>query len=162
VRWRSTSSLKRLFAPEVRSAINGWDSAAELFALLPPDFPRWADLAQDQYLEIQTLLTGYLLSSQGDRMLMANSVEGRFPFLDAGVVPLAGSLPPKYKLRVLDEKYVLKRASRGRVPSEIIRRKKQPYRAPDALSFVGPNAPAWVEEALRPERVAQAGIFNPG
>src|SRR5262249_34716127 len=72
VRWRSTSSLKRLFAPEVRSAINGWDSAAELFALLPPDFPRWADLAQDQYLEIQTLLTGYLLSSQGDRMLMAN------------------------------------------------------------------------------------------
>ena len=41
-------------------------------------------LAQDQYLEIRTLLSGYLLSSQGDRMLMAHSVEGRFPFLDDG------------------------------------------------------------------------------
>ena len=52
-------------------------------------------------------------SSQGDRMLMAHSVEGRFPFLDPDVVALANSLPPSYKLRVLDEKHVLKRAAAG-------------------------------------------------
>ena len=70
-------------------------------------------------------------------MLMAHSVEGRFPFLDPDLVELANSLPPAYKLRGLDEKHVLKRAAAGLVPDEIIRRPKQPYRAPDALSFVG-------------------------
>ena len=70
-------------------------------------------------------------------MLMAHSVEGRFPFLDVDVVELANALPASSKLRGLDEKHVLKRAAAGLVPEEIIRRPKQPYRAPDALSFVG-------------------------
>ncbi len=99
-----------------------------------PPFPRSSRpgrlLAQDQYLEVRTLLSGYLLSSQGDRMLMAHSVEGRFPFLDPGVVELANSLPAAFKLRVLDEKHVLKKAAAGLVPDEVIRRPKQPYRAP--------------------------------
>ncbi len=65
-------------------------------------------------------------------MLMAHSVEGRFPFLDPDVARLADSLPPSYKLRVLDEKHVLKQVAKGLVPAEILERKKQPYRAPDA------------------------------
>jgi len=112
------------------------DARSSLLATLPADFPRWSPLAQDQFLEIRTLLSGYLLSSQGDRMLMAHSVEGRFPFLDREVAALADSLPPAFKLRVLDEKHVLKRAAADLVPASIRRRAKQPYRAPDALSFV--------------------------
>ncbi len=81
-------------------------------------------------------------------MLMAHSVEGRFPFLDKDVVALANSLPAAYKLRVLDEKHVLKRARERPRPAEIIARKKQPYRAPDALSFVGRAAPDYVDEVL--------------
>jgi len=130
-------------------------------ASLPSDFGKWSYLAQDQYLEIRTLLAGYLLSSQGDRMLMANSVEGRFPFLDINVVKLANRLPSSYKLRVLDEKHVLKKASLGQVPQAILARKKQPYRAPDALSFVGEDAPSWISEMLCESSVAQAGIFEP-
>ena len=84
--------------------------------------------------------SGYLLSSQGDRMLMAHSVEGRFPFLDRDVVALADSLPAAYKLRVLDEKHVLKRVADGRSSRRrSSRRKKQPYRAPDALSLRRPR-----------------------
>ena len=86
---------------------------------------------------MRTLLSGYLLSSQGDRMLMGHSVEGRFPFLDADVVELANSLPSSAKLCGLDEKHVLKQAAVGLVPEEILARTKQPYRSPDALSFVG-------------------------
>lgn len=160
-RWRTTAALKRLFAAPLRDAIAGRDAAAELLASLPPEFPRWSPLAQDQYLEILTLLPGYILSSQGDRMLMAHSVEGRFPFLDRDVVALAGSLPPEYKLRVLDEKHVLKRAAAGLVPDAILRRKKQPYRAPDALSFVGPAAPGWVAECTSERAVEAAGVFEP-
>jgi asparagine synthase (glutamine-hydrolysing) len=94
-------------------------------------------------------------------MLMAHSVEGRFPFLDADVVALANSLPPALKLRVLDEKHVLKRAAADLVPASVIRRPKQPYRAPDALSFVGPATPPWVDEVLSPAAVTRAGVFQP-
>jgi asparagine synthase (glutamine-hydrolysing) len=94
-------------------------------------------------------------------MLLGNSVEGRFPFLDKDVVALADSLPAAYKLRVLDEKHVVKRAATGVVPHEIISRKKQPYRAPDALSFVAGNAPDYIDEVLSESAVRDANVFDP-
>ena len=161
-RWRSAAALWRLFAPDVREAARRHDPVARLLATLPPEYGRWTDLARDQYLELRTLLSGYLLSSQGDRMLMAHSVEGRFPFLDPNVVALAASLPPSHKLRGLDEKHVLKRASEGLVPPEVVRRTKQPYRAPDALAFAGEGAPEWVSDLLGERAVRDAGVFDPG
>ncbi len=94
-------------------------------------------------------------------MLMAHSVEGRFPFLDTDLVELANSLPPAFKLRGLDEKHVLKRAAGGLVPDAIIRRSKQPYRAPDAQAFVAPDAPDWVAEVVSERAVTDAGVFDP-
>ncbi len=161
LRWQGAAALQRLFRAEVREEAGRVDVIARLLGSLPPAFGRWSFLAQDQYLEARTLLSGYLLSSQGDRMLMAHSVEGRFPFLDADVVALADSLPDGHKLRLLDEKHVLKRAAAGLVPEAIVRRKKQPYRAPDALSFVGEAAPGWVGDVLAPAAVAEAAVFQP-
>jgi asparagine synthase (glutamine-hydrolysing) len=160
-RWQPTAALHRLFTADLRSEVQGLDVVARLLASLPAEFPEWEPLAQDQYLETRTLLSGYLLSSQGDRMLMAHSVEGRFPFLDTGVVALANSLPASYKLHGLDEKHVLKRAAVGLVPDEVIRRPKQPYRAPDAPSLVGPGAPGWVADVVSPAAVVSAGVFDP-
>jgi asparagine synthase (glutamine-hydrolysing) len=161
-RWHTTGAVKRLFSTAQRQAVGERQVVEELLADLPADFPRWSPLSQDQYLEVRTLLSGYLLSSQGDRMLMGNSVEGRFPFLDKDVVDLANSLPAAYKLRCLDEKYVLKRASRDLVPPEILQRKKQPYRAPDALAFAGPGAPGWIDDLMSESALAAAGVFDPG
>jgi asparagine synthase (glutamine-hydrolysing) len=158
-RWHSTSAVKRLFSSDMRDALRGRDAVQELLDSLDPDLPRWSSLAQDQHIEIKTLLSSYILSSQGDRMLMAHSVEGRFPFLDAHVSALAASLPPRYKLNVLDEKHVVKRAAHDLIPEEILRRKKQPYRAPDALSFVGESAPSWIEDVL--SDVRDVGVFDP-
>ena len=141
-RWHGTAALKRLFSERQQQLTQGHSVVDELLGALPRDFLSWSPLAQDQYLEIRTLLPGYILSSQGDRMLMANSVEGRFPFLDADVMSLAGSLPDSYKLKVLDEKHIVKRVSRGLVPETILARKKQPYRAPDAACFVAADAPS--------------------
>ena len=159
-RWHTTAALKRLLSADMRAAVSGRDAVADLIATLPPGFSSWSFLARDQYLEIRTLLSGYLLSSQGDRMLMAHSVEGRFPFLDREVVELGASLPAFYKLRGLDEKHVLKRAARDLVPDSILRRPKQPYRAPDALSFITRDAPAWVEEMLSEQALREAGTFD--
>ncbi len=160
-RWRGTAALQRLFSRGLQEALAGRDVVARLAGLLPRDFAGWSPLAQDQYLEVRTLLAGYLLSSQGDRMLMAHSVEGRFPYLDLELARLADSLPPRYKLRVLDEKHVLKRVARRALPPEILARKKQPYRAPDAVSFTAADAPAWVAEMLSEASVRDAGIFDP-
>ena len=160
-RWQTTAALKRLFSPEQRRAAAGVDVVTRLLSSLPADLPRWSPLAQDQYLEVRTLLSGYLLCSQGDRMLMAHSIEGRFPFLDREVMALAADLPPSYKLKVLDEKHVLKRAALGLVPEAILRRTKQPYRAPDAQSFAGGHAPAWADEVMGEAAVREAGIFDP-
>lgn len=159
LRWQTTSGVKRLLAEPMRvraSAATGLPIPDDL----PAEFASWSHLAQDQYLEIRTLMSGYLLSAQGDRMLMANSVEGRFPFLDRDVMELAGRLPDSYKLRGLDEKHVLKRIAAGALPDEIRKRPKQPYRAPDALAFVG-APPAWLEEIVSPETLRQAGVFDP-
>ncbi len=163
-RWHGTQALRRLFSADVKERTASTDVVGDLLQSLPAEFSRWSELAQDQYLEIRTLLSGYLLSAQGDRMLMANSVEGRFPFLDANVMALAASLPASYKLRVLDEKHVLKQASEGLVPAAIVGRKKQPYRAPDALAFVGTEGndkrPAWIGDALSEAAIADAGVFE--
>jgi asparagine synthase (glutamine-hydrolysing) len=162
LRWGTTSALKRLYSEAFAARLGAFDARSRLLSSLPPELASWSPLAQDQYLEMRTLLSGYILSSQGDRMLMAHSVEGRFPFLDRDVMALAASLPPPYKLRVLDEKDVLKRVARGLVPESILSRPKQPYRAPDALSFAGENPPAYVDEALGPEAVRDAGVFDAG
>lgn len=160
-RWHTTGSLKRLLSKDVQEMAATHDVTGELLASLHADFSEWSALAQDQYIEIRTLLSGYLLSSQGDRMLLGNSVEGRFPFLDRDVIALADSLPAAYKLRVLDEKHVVKRAAADVVPREIIARKKQPYRAPDALSFVTRNAPAYIDEMLSERALREANVFDP-
>jgi asparagine synthase (glutamine-hydrolysing) len=161
LRWRTTSALKRLFSTSLRETLSGQDARAELLGSLPDEFASWSFLGQDQYLEVRTLLSGYILASQGDRMLMGHSVEGRFPFLDKDVVDLANSLPDEHKLHVLDEKHVLKRMSAGLLPESVGKRKKQPYRAPDALSFLGEVAPDWIAEHMSEGAIREAGVFEP-
>ena len=160
-RWHSTAAVKRLFSANVRETVAGRDVASEFLASLPAELERWSPLAQDQHIEIRSLLSSYILCSQGDRMLMAHSIEGRFPFLDVNVAKLAATLPPSYKLRVLDEKHVLKRMAKDLLPKEILARPKQPYRAPDALSFVAEGAAAWAPDLLDGAAIAKVGVFEP-
>jgi asparagine synthase (glutamine-hydrolysing) len=160
-RWNAASSLKRLFSRDMIEQTRELDAVDALISALPEEFDAWDPLARAQYLEIKTILSGYILASQGDRMLMSHSVEGRFPFLDPNVIDFCNTLPPSYKLKVLDEKHLLKRGARDLVPEPILRRPKQPYRAPDAPSFVGPEAPDYVDELLGESAVREAGLFEP-
>jgi asparagine synthase (glutamine-hydrolysing) len=160
-RWELAAKLKLLLSSEFRAATSDYDALGELERTLPPEFGFWPHFAQGEYLEAKYFLPGYLLSSQGDRMAMAHSVEGRYPFLDYRVVEFAAKLPVNLKLKVLDEKYLLKRACQGLVPASILARRKQPYRAPDSRCFFGPTAPDYVRELLEPGPVQRSGIFDP-
>jgi asparagine synthase (glutamine-hydrolysing) len=112
-------------------------------------------------VEIATFLSGYLLHSQGDRMLMGSSVEGRFPFLDHRVGEFAASLPDNVRLAGLKEKYLLRKAVARVLPPEVAARPKRPFRAPIHRSFFAPGAPEWVQEVLQPEAIRASGLFEP-
>ena len=160
VRWRNNRRTRRFFADDfAAAALNGHlDVLAEA---LPGDFSRWEPLARAQHLEITIFLSQYLLSSQGDRMGMAHSVEGRFPFLDYRVVDFCNRLPVRLKLRCLREKWLLKQAAAPWLPDAITRRPKRPYRAPIHRSFFNRAAPEYVRELLSPATLRACGVFKP-
>jgi asparagine synthase (glutamine-hydrolysing) len=162
LRFANTSRLLGLLDSDVvaRAAERG-DPAERLEARLPSWFGEMTSLGRAQYLEISTFLESYLLHSQGDRMLMGHSIEGRFPFLDYRVAEFAAALPDALRLRGLNEKYLLRKSVEHRLPAEIAARKKRPYRAPIVGAFVGADAPGYVRELLAPERLAAAGVFAP-
>ena len=160
-RWNGTRQVRGMLAPDLREAVERTDVAAEILARLPGQHDRWDPLCRAQWLEMVTLLSGYILASQGDRMLMAHSVEGRFPFLDCDLVDFAGGLPARHKLLALEEKHLLKMACRDLVPKAILARPKQPYRAPDAASFFSGADSDWVDDLTSEDRIRRAGVFHP-
>jgi asparagine synthase (glutamine-hydrolysing) len=159
VRWRTTSRSKRFFSEELRQKV-GSTEGTEDAVFYSPDYHHWHTLSQAQYLEVTIFLSQYLLSSQGDRMAMANSVEGRYPFLDYRVVEFCNNLPPEWKLHGLTEKYLLRQVAKEWLPEEIWRRRKRPYRAPIHRSFFNEEAPEYVHELLSQDAIESTGLFN--
>ena len=161
VRWRNNRRTRRFFADEVLAA-SPEKHFERVASALPSDFKRWNPLAQAQYLEITIFLSQYLLSSQGDRMGMANSIEGRFPFLDVRLVEFCNRLDSRMKLRCLREKWLLKQAAQPWLPDAIRQRPKRPYRAPVHKSFFNEATPDYVREMLSPGAIKETGIFKTG
>lgn len=95
----------------------------------------WSDyldpVQKTQKIEYDTLLSSYLLSTQGDRMSLGNSIENRSPFMDYNLIDFANSLPVEYRLNYGNEKFILKEAFKDVLPNEVLNRSKQPYRSPD-------------------------------
>jgi asparagine synthase (glutamine-hydrolysing) len=159
-RWITTSKCKAFLSPALKQTLAD-DALRRLEEGLPRGFGELHPLNRAQYLEVKLLMAGYLLSSQGDRMLMGNSVEGRFPFLDHRLIEFANGLPPRMKMRALQEKYLLKRAVQRYLPASISARHKQPYRAPDAAALFDSGAPGYVRELLSEEAIRRTGYFDP-
>jgi asparagine synthase (glutamine-hydrolysing) len=160
IRWRNASRQQRLFSAELCDAVNGYDPIEEFLGSLDGALLDWSPLAQAQSIEVATFMSPYLLSSQGDRMMAANSVEGRFPFLDHRVVEFSNRLSPLLKIRGLQEKCVLKHSAKELVPAQIWQRRKQPYRAPVNPAFFAQPLD-YVEALLSPDAVRSSAIFNP-
>jgi len=155
-RWK-TSSKSHMFFESLPPS--NWEN------LTPYNACSGSPLQQAQYLEFKTLFSGYLISSQGDRMLMANGVEGRFPFLDPRVVDFGNTLPDHRKVFDGDgglvEKHIIKQVAGDYVQESIINRCKQPYMAPDADCFFnGDNEHDYLKDMLSEEMLTKYGFFN--
>ena len=160
LRFEQTKRIHDFYSPEAMFRIRE-DPESALLRSMPPGFSDLSPIERTQVVEIETLLSSYLLSSQGDRVAMANSVEGRFVFLDHELIEFASRIEPNRKMPGLHEKRILKEIGRGMLPSRILERKKFPYRAPDMESFLSTaRGRRILEEALDPVGLETFGLFD--
>ncbi len=157
LRWHNTSRTQQFFSSDLRSKVADYDPVEDVRGRLHPDFDRWSPLAKAQYLETTIFMSSYLLSSQGDRVVAANSVEGRYPFLDHRLLEFCTRLPTRFKVNGLTEKYLLKRLMEDRLPERIVNRSKQPYRAPISHSLLGDESVHALAEA---DKIDSFGYFS--
>jgi asparagine synthase (glutamine-hydrolysing) len=160
-RWVTTGRTKLFFSDDLKEDLRGYRNTGELSDFLSSDFSSYDYLSQAQYIETRTLLPGYILSSQGDRVAMAHSVEGRFPFLDHRVIEFCCKLPPHIRMNALKEKYILKESMKDLLPPSVIKRTKQPYMAPDSKSFFYGDNLDYVGELLSEKYLEDTGYFDP-
>lgn len=159
VRWNNNTRLKNFYSDDLNEQIGNYNAYADLKDILPKDFNDWDYVYKAQYLEIITFMSGYLLSSQGDRMAMANSVELRVPYLDHRIIEYMSTVPSRFKIRGLNEKYLLKKVFKDLLPSQIVNRPKNPYRAPIRNSFLN-NKFLDIQSLLSEKEIDETGIFN--
>lgn len=159
-RVEATSAVRSFYRDEISSDLDVDDVLGSLRADLPPGFSGWDRLDRAAWLEVTTLLEPYLLSAQGDRVALGHGVEGRYPFLDHRVYAHSVALPPEEKLSYESDKIALRKLAEDLLPTEIVARGKQPYRAPEVVPFFSADSPRWVEEALSPAAIAEVGIWD--
>jgi asparagine synthase (glutamine-hydrolysing) len=120
---------------------------------------RWHPLNRALALGARVMLNGMLLAAKGDRVAMNSSVETRYPFLDDDVIAFLAGLHPRWKLRRLRDKYLLRLLAERWVPKSIAWRRKAMFRAPmDPFHLDG--APAFIHQLLSPEALRATGYFD--
>ena len=145
--------MVRFLSEDIRASLDQQAFYRCVESAMPPAWRDLDDLGRAQELEIASFMVPYLLSSQGDRMLMANGVEGRYPFLDGAVAAEAARLRSEERLVGLREKPLLRRIAGRLLPREIAERPKWPYRSPMQRAFFGVDAPDFVRDALSDTRL---------
>ncbi|MCG8581764.1 MAG: asparagine synthase C-terminal domain-containing protein, partial [Bacteroidales bacterium] len=158
LRWKNGQQLNNLFGPDLANAVENHNPIDDLSDKLEKELEGYSPLEKAQLIESRLFMSGYLLSSQGDRVAMANSVEGRYPFLDHRVAEFCATLPDHYKLNGLNEKVLLKEMMKGQLPDVVLNRPKQAYRAPVAQAIL--NDKLLLEEYLNPDVITKSGLFN--
>lgn len=158
IRWNNTSKILRLLHSDI--VLKRANSNSQPGNLLPDNFEKRDYFEKAQYLEVSTFLSNYLLSSQGDRVAMANSIEIRFPFLDHRLIDFMAKVPSRFKIYGMTEKFLLKRAFRKKLPNSIVNRPKQPYRAPISKSLLINSNSDELKYYISKNAVKDAGIFD--
>jgi asparagine synthase (glutamine-hydrolysing) len=133
--------LRPFLAPAFERAFAGRDAAAEFLDRLDlhGQLEGRSVLHQSLYLSAKTFLPGYILAVLGDRMEMANSLEGRTPFLDHHLTEFVRRLAPELKISQGVEKFILREAVRDLVPPAAYERRKHPFLAPPVAQASSEN-----------------------
>lgn len=149
---------ERFYSPQMLESLRDYSPYLEL----RPDLERmkrWHPLNRSLYWAGRIHLPGHLLLAKGDRVAMHSSVETRYPFLDVDVFSYLARLHPRWKLRGLRDKYVLRLLGERYLPHEAAWRPKGMFRAP-LDSFFDRTVPPFVEQLLSEDALRQTGYFN--
>jgi len=103
---------------------------------IAPQHPR-----HRKYFAENTLLNGMLnhdlhnwlpdnLMMKADKILMSQSLEGRFPFLDHNLLKYVSQLPTEYKIKDGITKWILKEIMLPKLPEKIVNRPKMGFTVP--------------------------------
>ncbi len=110
------------------------------------------------YIDTKTWLPDDLLV-KADKITMANSIELRVPLLDHTVLEYAASLPNDFKLKGVTTKYILKKSFEGRIPDEILYRKKTGFPVPYA-KWMSNDLNNYVSDVLLDVKTINRGFFQ--
>ena len=160
VRWKNSAKNTNFFSRQLQAELSSYDTYSALTDRLPKSFMQQDSFSKAQFLEMDIFLSNYLLSSQGDRVGMGNSIELRLPFLDRRVIEFAAKLPAHWKIKGLNEKYILKQSFKGMIPESIRTRAKQPYRAPIKESFLTDDPDSFIGQLLSEDSITKHGYFD--
>jgi asparagine synthase (glutamine-hydrolysing) len=149
-------ALKRLFVPSAYERMMRDDPAEEALSLLRAGGDDW--LSSVQYMDLKSSLPLDILTKV-DRMSMAHSVEAREPLLDHRLIEWAVRLPPDFRLRDGQTKWILREAIRGVVPHAILDRPKRGFAVPLGRWFRG-RLGGYLRELLLSRRSRDRGILD--
>ena len=159
LRWVSTfdrTARSEMYTPEFSAQVAGSDPAR----ILEPWLSKGLDPVDSALLtDLMTYLPNDLLPKV-DIATMANSLEGRSPFLDHKVIEFAATLPPGMKLFGLQTKSLLKKVAARLVPREVIYRKKMGFGMPIGDWFRG-ELKDLVRDVLLSDRAVRRGVLRP-
>lgn len=146
----------RLYSAALWRELQGYHAAQVLYrhAENAPDHP----LSRVQYLDLKTYLPGDILTKV-DRASMAHALEVRVPILDHLLVEWLATLPPQFKLRGQEGKYIFKKALEPYLSESVLYRPKMGFAVPLAAWFRGPLREK-VRSALLGERMLDSGWFD--
>jgi asparagine synthase (glutamine-hydrolysing) len=149
-------ALTSLLASEVRSELASVDPYAAYHVALSRVSGRPL-LAQLLYADAKTYLHELLMKQ--DQMSMAASIESRVPFLDHPLAEWLSGLPPTMKLRGTTTKWILREAMAGRLPREILSRRKMGFPVPIGSWLRG----KWrflLDDVVLGSRAIDRGLFD--
>lgn len=115
---------------------------------------------QSLYLWTKSALANYILKTLGDGMEMANSVEGRLPFLDHHFFEYIRDLPLSMKINGTTEKYILKEAVQPFITETIYKRQKHPFVAPPVSAFANDAAKQLLNDSVRSKSFSRVPFFD--
>lgn len=151
-------SKLRFYAEPMREVLEQSDPWADL-GLDPERARRWDPLNRGLWVGARVTLAGHLLQAKGDRVAMHSSVEVRYPFLDEEVFEFSAKLDPRWKLRGLRDKHLLRLVAERWLPPEIYSRRKVIFRAPLDSFHIEPEPP-YVAQLLSEESLRRTGYFD--
>jgi len=162
--WLSSSvHVPGLLNPDIANSLKDYQPGAAIADTLDKDMLDGRHpLDKAQYVWIKTMLEGQILTWGGDRVDMANSMEARPAFLDHHLAEFATQLPPAMRIRGKTEKYVLREAMKGLLPTVLYEREKFAFMAPPA--HTDPKKwqamKALADQYLNKEVIEDAGLLS--